>query len=220
LLKVGNPYLRPQFTKALEAAYNHDWSNGSIYLAAFHRIIEAQFLRIYSEDTTSTSNIINRIYQNTGRATNTGVEMILTQQILKSWDISKSFNYYNIDIEDHSGTLLFPYVRSYFLPGSRGNTWDIKINNQFEIKNGLLIQLSCLYYAPKNIPQGEEFARSSIDLGISKEVLNSKGEITFSFTDIFNRFGIKQEFAGENFTGKYENYYETQILRVGFKYKY
>jgi outer membrane cobalamin receptor len=50
LLKVGNPYLRPQFTKALETAYNHDWSNGSIYLAAFHRIIEAQFLRIYSEE--------------------------------------------------------------------------------------------------------------------------------------------------------------------------
>jgi hypothetical protein len=77
-----------------------------------------------------------------------------------------------------------------------------------------------LYYTPKNIPQGRQMARSSVDLGIKQKVLRGSGEITCSFSDIFNHFGIRQEIKGNGFTALYENYYETQILTVGFKYKF
>jgi hypothetical protein len=77
-----------------------------------------------------------------------------------------------------------------------------------------------LYYTPKNIPQGKQYARSSIDAGIKQILLKGKGELTFSFTDVFNAFGIKQKINGEGFSLVYENFYETQILRLGFKYKF
>jgi hypothetical protein len=48
------------------------------------------------------------------------------------------------------------------------NTWDAKVNNQFELPNNLQLQLTFIYYAPKNIPQGKEYARSSLDLGVKK----------------------------------------------------
>jgi outer membrane receptor protein involved in Fe transport len=221
LLKVGNPYLRPQFTTSYELAYKLRWNNGSFSLAGYHRAIQNPFTRIYSIDTTnSTYNIVNKIYSNVGSATNTGMEFILNQTITKFWKLTGSFNVYTNIIHSFKGMLLFPYPRSFTIARTIDNSADFKINNQFTLWKETQIQVTALYYTPKNIPQGKQMARSSIDLGIKQKVIRGKGELSFSFSDIFNRFGIKQELKGDGFTAVYENFYETQILTMGFKYKF
>ena len=221
LLKVGNPYIRPQFTNTFELAYKHIWSSGSLSLAGYFRAITDPFTRIYSIDTTSVSyNIVNKIYQNVGRAENIGVEFIVNQGITKFWKFTGSCNWYRNKINAFSGTLLFPYERDFTLPETTDISADLKINNQFTLPGETQLQLTALYYTPKNIPQGKQVARSSVDLGLKKKVIRGKGEITISFSDIFNDFGIKQEIKGDGFTAVYENFYETQILSAGFKYKF
>ena len=221
LLKVGNPYLRPQFTTTYELAYKLRWNSGSLSLAGYRRTIKDPFTRIYSIDTTnSTYNIVNKIYSNVGSATNTGVEFILNQIITKFWKLTGSINWYTNIIHVFSGTLLFPYERPFTIDRTTDNSADIKINNQFTLWKETQIQLTALYYTPKNIPQGKQMARSSIDLGIKQKVISGKGELTCSFNDIFNRFGIKQELKGDGFTAVYENFYETQVLTLSFKYKF
>ena len=222
LLKVGNPYLRPQFTQTAELAYSRDWDEGSVFLSAYYRIINDPFTRIYIEDTTSSDYpIINRIYQNVGSATNKGIELLLTQRITDFWKASGSVNWYinTIDAYDE-GTVLFPYVRPFSIEKTKDNTWDAKLNNTFTLPGKMEVQLTGLYYAPKNIPQGRQLARSSVDLGVKKIILNDKGELVLSFTDIFNRFGIRQELTQQDFQVLYQNYYETQVARLGFKYKF
>ncbi len=77
MLKVGNPFLRPQFTRTIEAAYKQSWGATSLSAAVFHRDINGAFTRVYAQDTTSTTyEIINKIYANTGHSTQLGVELI------------------------------------------------------------------------------------------------------------------------------------------------
>jgi hypothetical protein len=116
--------------------------------------------------------------------------------------------------------LLFPYERPFSIDKTVDYTWDAKLNNLFELPNNLQLQLTFIYYAPKNIPQGKEYARSSLDLGVKKGVWKDKGQFTFSFSDIFNQFGIKQELNGAGFRALYENFYETQVVRLGMTYKF
>jgi outer membrane receptor protein involved in Fe transport len=221
LLKVGNPYLRPQFTNTFELAYKLRWNSGSISLAGYHRSIKDPFTRIYSIDSTNTTyHIVNKIYSNVGSAVNSGLELILNQSLTKFWKLTGSINWYKNTIRAYSGILLFPYERPFSIDRTTDNSADIKINNQFSLWKDTQIQLTMLYYTPKNIPQGRQMARSSVDLGIKQKVLRGSGEITCSFSDIFNHFGIRQEIKGNGFTALYENYYETQILTVGFKYKF
>jgi len=221
LVKVGNPYLRPQFTQTFELAYKHFWNTGSIFLSGYHRLIEDHFLRIYAIDTTNQDyDLINKIYQNVGISTNTGLEVLVTQSVGDFWKISGSFNWYKNVVDAYEGTLLFPYERPFVIEKTEDNIWDAKLNNQFELPKSWQLQLTYIYYAPKNIPQGKEFARSSLDVGLKKGVWNDKGEITFSFSDMFNQFGIKQEIDGDGFKALYENYYETQVVRLGMTYKF
>ena len=218
---MGNPYLRPQFTQTFELGYKRNWKTGSAFISGFYRIIDDPFLRIYSiDDRSEYYDIINKIYHNVGSATNTGIELILSQKINDLFKINGSFNAYRNLIRAFTGELLFPYKREFSFDETKYLTWDCKINGQINLPGQTQVQISAVYMAPKNIPQGRELSRSSVDLGFKKVLLNGNGELIFSFSDIFNDFGIHQEIEGNGFSAVYQNYYETQVARIGFKYKF
>ncbi len=220
LLKVGNPYLRPQFTDAFEIAHKYSWGNGSLFSAVYHRMIQDQYMRIFSiDDSDPNYDIVNRIYQNTGSATNTGIELLASQDITTDWKVSGTLNWYSNTINAYEGTLLFPFERSFDILKSTANALDAKVNTEFGLPKDFMIQLTGVYYSNRNIPQGQELARYSVDFGLKKSFWNKKADLTFSASDIFNRFGIQQRITNEGFTALYQNFFETQIFRIGFRYK-
>jgi hypothetical protein len=108
-------------------------------------------------------------------------------------------------------------VRNY---NSTGNIWNRKLGNTFSLRKKYTIQLTGIYCAPINIPQGKQMARSSIDVGIKKVIMTGKGEMNLSASDIFNLNGLVQEIYSKGARASYENYYETQIISLGFKMKF
>lgn len=221
LLKVGNPYLRPQYTHNFEIAYRHFWNTGSLFLSAYYKIIKDPYSRIYAIDEQSKDyDIINKVYENTGENRNTGMELIANQRINDLWKISGSFNFFHNHISAYSGTLYFPYQRPFSLPESDDNTWYAKINQQYNIGKSCQIQLSGVYFAPMNIPQGRRAARGGIDLGFRKNFQGDKIEMVLSMRDILNTMGIKETVHNTGFEAIYENYYETQVVTAGVKIKF
>jgi hypothetical protein len=47
-----------------------------------------------------------------------------------------------------------------------------------------------------------------------------KGELYLNGTDILNTMVIKQTIDGNNFSYVSSNYYETQVFRIGYNYKF
>lgn len=221
ILKTGNPYLRPQFTQTFEVAYKTQWEEGSIYFAGFYRLIDAIFERIYTNDTTTASTpIINAIPQNLGKGTNLGFEVVLDQKISEKWNINGSFNWYVNTINAFSGTSIYPYTQPFSFQESKNNTWSCKLNSNLKLPHQTDFQLSAVYYAPNIIPQGKIKERYSIDFGLKKQILKEKAEISLSATDLLNTFAIRKSIVGDGFKLTAENYYETQVITLGMKYKF
>ena len=221
LLKVGNPYLRPQFTETFELSFEHLWDSGSVLLSAYYRDIEDPFTRVFAIDPTNTTyDIVNRIYQNVGSGTNTGMELIFSQDISTNWELSGSVNWYENVIDADRVTLLFPIQRPFDVAYSKADTWDLSLNNLITFSNGMRLQLNAAYYGDRNIAQGIQEARSFIDIAVTKPVLDGRGELVFSVSDLFNNFGIKQRIDGAGFDAIYENYYETQVVSFGLNYEF
>ncbi|PNW27507.1 TonB-dependent receptor domain-containing protein [Formosa algae] len=220
LLKVGNPYLRPQFTNSVELAHRYNWKSGSLFTALYYKKIKGAYQRIYSVDNSNPDyDIVNRIYENTGESSNAGIELLFSQDITENWKIMASTNVYRNAIDAYQGTLLFPYERIFTIKESSDTAADFKISSTFILPWEIEAQLTGLYYTKRNIQQGEQLDRSSIDFGLKKSIWDKKGEITLSASDLFNDFGLKQRIEGDGFKALYENYYETQIIRLGMKYK-
>ncbi len=220
LLKVGNPYLRPQFTQSGEIAYRTRWSKSSLFLAAYYKYIDNPYTRVYVDAQNTVFDVVIKSFANTGSASNTGVEIIYDQQLFDFWKLSGNVNAYQNKINAFTGTVLFPIAQNFTVENRKEITWDAKINSTWNLKEDLSLQLSYVYIAPKNIAQGKQFYRSSLDFGVKKKFWNSKAEFSFAFSDILNQYAKRQRVRSDGFTALYENYYETQVIRMGLKYHF
>jgi hypothetical protein len=82
------------------------------------------------------------------------------------------------------------------------------------------VQLSTVYQAPDVVPQGKTYSRFSVDLGARKNIQNGKGEIFVNATDIANTLRIKKQITGDGFHYISNDYYETQVIRAGYNFKF
>jgi hypothetical protein len=178
-------------------------------------------MRVYTVDESNTEyDIILKSYANTGKADSWGMEFVFEQEFSDIWELTGNINFYRNRIHAYEGTLYFPYESTFTVEETTQNSWDFKLTNTLDLANGFQIQLTGIYFAPVNIPQGRQLSRGSIDLGIKKVLWDGKVEMTLSFSDILNTYGIRQEIEGDGFDALYENYYETQVISLGVKYKF
>lgn len=220
LVKVGNPYLRPQFTTAYEVSLQQDWSRLNASLALYHRSIKDAYQRIYAIDQSTTNyDIINKIYSNTGKATNTGAELIAQWKAAKALKINANINAFRIHRNAAQITLLFPYLRSLTLPKTSDFTWDGKLGLEATLGKSTKMQLNGVYYAARDVAQGRQAARSTVDFSLSRSFVRDRLKASLSVTDVFNRFGTKTTVNGVGFNTVYENYYETQAAMFSLEWK-
>jgi len=218
-LKIGKPNLRPQYTQNVELAYKLMWSSGSIYTALYFKNITTNYTRIFVQDPDH-ANITIQAFDNLKRATNTGIEVTLDQKISKIWSMSGSFNVYQNTILAHSGTILFPRPQNYSIEKRSDAPIYAKLSNRCNLPWSIQMELSGIFFSKKNIAQGEELSRGGIDLGLKKMLMNNKLEMTLTASDIFNTMGVRQNIQSEGFRVEYCNFYESQIVTIGAKYKF
>ncbi|MGY9107344.1 MAG: outer membrane beta-barrel protein, partial [Alphaproteobacteria bacterium] len=179
------------------------------------------FTRIYTIDTTNTTyEIINKIFHNTGHATNTGFELLATKPLSSNFFIQGSFNWYRINFDAHAAEVLFPIPRIVPLAGSEGTTWDANLSFQWSLPAGFRLTGTANYYAPRVVAQGRRSARSSLDMSLTKALFDGAAEFTLAATDIFNNFGIEERIEGVGFVSLYQNYYQTQTVTATIKYTF
>lgn len=218
IIKVGNPALRPQFTNSFELGYKTSWNKGYFYTAAYHRFADGTITRILS--IAPNSNLIYAIFQNAGRSYNTGLEIVLTQEVAKWYSFNLNLNGYHNQINAFSVENKYPVPNTFSADKQEIISGNIKLNNTFHLPKNFDAQLTAIYLAPDIIPQGKIAQRFSLDFGIKKSLQKGKGELFLNATDILNTMIIKKEIQGQGFKYISTDYYETQVIRLGYNYKF
>ncbi|HRE50568.1 MAG TPA: outer membrane beta-barrel family protein [Flavitalea sp.] len=217
IIKVGNPALRPQFTNSIELGYKNTWAGGSLYTAAYHRFANGTITRISTIVPEHTS--VFAIFQNAGRSYNTGIEAIAEQKISSLYSFSVNGNIYRNKINAFSVHNLYPEPHQFSMEEQNIISGNLKLNNNLRF-HGWEGQLIAVYLAPDIIPQGRIASRFSIDAGVKKAIQKGKGEIFLNAADLFNTMVIKREIQGNGFRYTSDDYYETQVIRAGYGYKF
>ncbi|MFT3980098.1 MAG: TonB-dependent receptor [Ferruginibacter sp.] len=218
IIKVGNPALRPQFTNSLELGYKHNWSKGYLYSALYHRFADGTITRISS--IVPGSNLIYAIFQNAGKSYNSGIEVILNQKISAAYSFNVNGNIYRNQINAFTVENLYPQPNTFSAEKQDIVSGNIKLNNIFHFAGGMDGQLTAVYLAPDIIPQGKISSRFSIDMGLKKTVQKGKGEVFANATDLLNTMVIRKQVKGAGFRYTSDDYYETQVIRIGYNYKF
>lgn len=129
-------------------------------------------------------------------------------------------NWFTNEIDAFATELFFPPRRPFSPAASRANTWDFTVDDQVQVPGDGEAQLRYIYYGERNVVQGRERDRSSLELAAKWPIMNERAEIAFKFSYIFNDFAIERETDGEGFTELYQNFLETQVASVGLTYRF
>lgn len=218
IIKVGNPGLRPQFTNSVELGYKNTWSKGYFYAAMYHRFADGTITRISS--IVPDSKLIYAVFQNAGKSFNTGIETILNQKVSSIYSFNINGNLYRNQINAFTVENLYPEPNTFSADRQAALSGNLKFNNMFRLARGWDGQITAIYLAPDIIPQGKIQSRFSIDAGLKKSVQKGKGELFFNATDLLNTMVIKRKIDGIGFNYTSHDYYETQVLRLGYNYKF
>ncbi|MBP8115948.1 MAG: TonB-dependent receptor [Chitinophagaceae bacterium] len=218
IIKVGNPALRPQFTNSYELGYKTTLKKGYFYSALYHRSTEGTITRIATQVPPST--LIYTVFQNAGHSSNTGVEMVFQHDFSKVVSFNTNVNIYQNIIDAFTVENKYPTPSIYTATKEQFTSGNIKLNGIFHLPKQTDIQITSIYLAPDIIPQGKIGTRFSVDMGIKKQIQKSKGELFFNASDIFNTLKIKKELNSNGFKLISTDYYETQVFRLGYSYKF
>ncbi len=218
IIKVGNPALRPQFTNSLELGYKTNWSKGYFYSAMYHRVADGTITRISSS--VPNSNLIYAVFQNINRSYTEGLEAVVAKEFGSLYSFNLNLNGFNNRINAFTVENKYPIKHTFSAEKQKILSGNIKLNNTLHLPKNVDVQLTAIYLAPDIIPQGKIKARSSVDLGLKKILQKGKGELFINATDLFNTMIIKKEIRGEGFDYSLRDYYETQVIRLGYNYKF
>lgn len=218
IIKVGNPGLRPQFTSSVELGYKTAWNAGYFYSALYHKAAQATITRIGSIVPGST--LIYNIFQNAGNSRNTGFEVVLSQNLATWATLNLNLNGYQNTIDAFTVFNQYPVENTFTAEKQHLISGNVKFNGLFHLPRKVEAQLTVLYLAPDLVPQGRIDSRFSIDVGLKKILQNNRGELFLNATDLANTLRIRREVQGDGFRYISTDYYETQVVRLGYGYKF
>ncbi|MEO7362758.1 MAG: TonB-dependent receptor [Gemmatimonadaceae bacterium] len=218
LIKVGNPALKPQYSTSLELGYKTSWPKGSFYLAAYHRIVDGTITRIATQAPGSV--LLYNVFQNGGRSTNTGSEIVWQQSVSPRLSLNANANAYRRNIDAFSVVNRYPVPVEYSSGQQQLTSGNVKLSASLKFPRDWQAQLSNIFLAPDLLPQGRIESRYSLDVGIKKSVQRGRGEIVVNATDLLNTMQARRTIRGTDFRLTSTDYLETQVIRAGYNWKF
>lgn len=218
LIKVGNPALRPQYATSAEVGYKTSWPRGSFYAAAYHRLIDGTITRIATQAPESV--LLYNVFQNGGRSRSTGSEVVWQQTVSPSLTVTTNASVYRRSADAFSVVNQYPRPVPYSAPRQELTSGNVKVDLGLRMPRNWQVQVSNVYLAPDILPQGRIGSRFSLDAGLKKSVSRGKGEFVVNATDLLNTNHAQRTIRGANFTLVSTDYLETQVVRMGYTWKF
>jgi hypothetical protein len=164
--------------------------------------------------------LIYNIFQNAANSQASGAEVIISQNIGKAATLNLNLNGYYNTIEAFSVVNKYPSENTFSAERQQTFSGSIKLNGLFHLPKKTDFQLTGVYAAPDVVPQGKTYSRFYVDAGVKRSIQNGRGEIFINATDIANTLRIKREVTGAGFRYVSNDYYETQVFRIGYNHKF
>lgn len=218
IIKVGNPSLKPQFTNSVELSLKHRFKKGFWYNSFYSRFAQGTITRISTSP--DSSFLIYAVFQNAGNSNISGYESILSQDVSRFFTYNLGVNVYYNQIDAFTVENRYPAPSTYSADKQTVFSGNVKLNTTFHFKKDFDAQLTGIYFAPDIVPQGQIAARFTLNLGLKKSIQKGKGQLFFNASDLLNTMVIKKTIQGSNFSYISSDYYETQVFRVGYSYKF
>ena len=177
-LRIGNPYLKPEYTDSYDLGFIHDRKKFSITSSVYYRNSKGVISRVkeYYEDNTSAVT-----FMNIAETHSLGSDIILSIKPNSWFRTSLSWN----------GNYIWYLTNQESLPNRQGYFHNFKVNSSIEFwKKTASVQVSVTYNGKRVTVQGIAQRQGPTDIAFEKRLANGKWSIGTRVSDVFNVQGF------------------------------
>ncbi|MBC5772577.1 TonB-dependent receptor [Pontibacter sp. KCTC 32443] len=202
----GNPYLQPQFTNTIQLSGNY---NSSYTLTLGYSQTKDFFTNITHQDDETGIGYASK--ENFKDFYNYNLSLIAPIIVTNWW------------VSNNSVSVFYNKFNTVFL----GEKLDIgqlsttvNSSNSFKLPNSLSMELSALYHSPTVMGAYHVKSNYNVNLGIQKQVLQQRGSIRLSITDIFKTSRMSNTINFANMNMDMDSRWESRQVRLNFTYNF
>jgi hypothetical protein len=160
------------------------------------------------------------VFQNGGRSRSTGSEAVWQQTVSPALSLTANASVYRRTADAFSVVNQYPQPVRYSAARQALTSGNVKLDVGLKLPRDWQAQLSNVYLAPDLLPQGRIGSRFSLDAGVKKSVSGGRGELVVNATDLLNTMHAERTIRGTDFSLVSTDYLETQVIRVGYSWKF
>jgi len=208
-VRQGNPELLPEYIDSYEL--NYLWKinkSNSLSLEGYYRINNNKIERIKS---VYQENVMLSTFENVGKDYSLGIEMMLSFQFLKWWEIDLMGDLYNYKIE---GVL---YEEDF---SNSSTNWSSRFNNTFKIRKNTKIQINSMYNGGSVTAQGKSEGYYMVNFAARQDFMDKKLSATLQIRDIFSSAKHQFTSSGPDFYNYSEYDRESPIITLSISYRF
>lgn len=210
----GNPSLDPAYASAFDLGYLRRWKKLTLTSSVYYQIETDAFERIQEDTGLTTPNgipIIRTIPINLSTNERIGFEAAVLYNPARWLRFNGSFNFFRFEKEgDFNGVDYGNTDTSWFARGS------VKVVLPYKID----WQTNAFYRGPNSNAQTENEGILSVNLALSKDIIDDNATIGLNVSDLFNSRKRMSLTTTEDFISESEFQWRERQINVSFVYRF
>ncbi|WP_298515086.1 outer membrane beta-barrel family protein [uncultured Kordia sp.] len=206
---TGNPRLQPAITNKYKVGIE---ISDTFFIEAYYAYNKGAIFELTLQD--NNSDVLQSVASNIEKSVDYGLDFVTYFPITDIWDVSFVSSAFNVSDTFTLGDNVQTTQSKWSLYTSLDN------NFTFLKDQSLSANLSILYISSNIQGLSEITDRNFVNLSLRKTLWNKKATISLTLNDILNgqEFTKQTQFVNQN-NGYFTNY-DTQTIRVGFRYNF
>jgi len=172
-ISIGNPYLKPEYIRALELGFQRSAGHSTIQVTPFwrHTIDAVRTIR-----TIDSAGVTTRTFANIATSDAYGADATLALNGGRLSGFASTSAYRQVSNASNLGTGLS--VRTF--------GWSVRTNTTFRVSPTIDVQALLSYQAPMAVEQGRNSSRTRFSLAAREKLLGDRMSVTLRVIDPFN----------------------------------
>ncbi|QED36835.1 TonB-dependent receptor [Antarcticibacterium arcticum] len=211
----GNPNLRPAFANAFDIGYLKRWDKLTFTSSVYYQLEEDSFERIEEFTGAVTPGdeipITRTIPVNLSTNQRIGAEAGVLYNPAKWLRLNGSFNFFQFETEGEFNG------RDY---GAKNTSWFGRFSSKVSLPAKIEWQTNAFYMGPSDNVQGRREGMFSIDLALSKDILNDNATLSFNVRDLLNSRKMRSLTSTQFFDRESEFQWRQRSFTVSLVYRF
>lgn len=210
----GNPNLQPAFSSTFDLGYLKRWEKFTLTTSVYYQHENDSFERVQEntgQQTTDGIDIIRTIPINLSTNKRTGAELGFLYNPEKWLRLNSSFNFFQFETDGEFNGVDY---------SAKNTSWFARFSSKVTLPWKIDWQTNAFYRGARQDAQSDTDGILSIDLALSKEILDNKGTISLNVRDLLNSRRRQSVTTTDFFTRFNDSQWRQRQINLSFIYRF